>query len=145
MKIRSLAILIGLTLLLGCSSELELISIEDYISQNELEVQSTESGLMYHIDFPGNDEMPTIDDVVRVKYKGYRTDDFVFDHNLVDGAPFPLANVIPGWTEGLQLFGKGGTGTLFVPANLGYGANPPEDSDIPANADLIFDIELVNF
>lgn len=145
LKLNYLALLGSLLFLLGCGSDLELITVEEYISLNNIEVETTDSGLMYTIDFPGNDQMPTADDFVTVKYKGYRTDDLVFDHNLVDGASFRLTEVIAGWTEGIQLFGKGGTGTLYIPANLAYGNNPPEGSDIPANADIIFDIELVNF
>lgn len=127
----------------GCGNELNLISIDEYITQNDLQVQSTASGLKYIIEEPGNNEMPTIDDNVTVKYKGYRTDDYVFDSSL-QGIQFPLSGVILGWQEGIQLFGKGGKGMLFIPSGLAYGSNPPS-SEIPANADLIFDVELLNF
>jgi FKBP-type peptidyl-prolyl cis-trans isomerase len=50
--------------------------------------------------------------------------------------------VIAGWREGLQLFGKGGKGTLFIPSQLAYGNTPM--SGIPANSVLIFDIHLIN-
>ncbi len=132
-----------LLLLGGCTSNLDLISIDEYISQNNLEVETTASGLKYIIEFEGNNEMPTLDDEVTVKYRGYRTDDFTFDSNI-EGLAFPLENVIEGWQEGIQLLGKGGKAQLFIPSNLAYGNGSPS-SDIPPNTDLIFDVELVNF
>ncbi len=145
MNLKYIFSILAILFLTGCSEDIELLSLDQYISDNNLEVQTTNSGLRYIIDFPGNGEMPTIEDEVRVRYKGFTTDGEVFDHNLVDGATFLLTNVIPGWTEGIQLFGKGGTGRLFIPSFLGYGANPPEGIGVPSNADLIFEVELVNF
>ncbi len=55
---------------------------------------------------------------------------------------FPLANVIAGWTQGVPGMKVGGTRRLLIPASLAYGANPPQGSGIPANADLVFDITL---
>ncbi len=137
----ALCLILGLT---GCGgNELILISVEEYIAENNIEVQETASGLKYTIEEPGNDEMPTLEDEVTVKYKGFRTDDFVFDSSF-NGATFPLNGVIAGWQEGMQLFGKGGKGVLYIPSGLAYGANPPSE-DIPANADLIFEVELLNF
>ncbi|CAN5412198.1 hypothetical protein BH10ACT3_BH10ACT3_17700 [soil metagenome] len=62
----------------------------------------------------------------------------------MDGAiDFPLNQVIPGWTEGMTGMKVGGRRTLVIPADLAYGANPPQGSGIPANADLVFTIDLV--
>ncbi len=55
---------------------------------------------------------------------------------------FPLSGVIKGWTQGVPGMKVGGTRRLLIPAALAYGANPPQGSGIPANADLVFDIEL---
>jgi FKBP-type peptidyl-prolyl cis-trans isomerase len=55
---------------------------------------------------------------------------------------FPLANVIKGWTDGVPGMKVGGTRRLLIPADQAYGANPPQGSGIPANAPLVFDIEL---
>jgi peptidylprolyl isomerase len=55
---------------------------------------------------------------------------------------FPLANVIKGWTDGVPGMKVGGTRRLVIPADQAYGANPPGGSGIPANAPLVFDIEL---
>ncbi|NVN97354.1 FKBP-type peptidyl-prolyl cis-trans isomerase [Candidatus Nomurabacteria bacterium] len=56
---------------------------------------------------------------------------------------FPLGGVIKGWTEGIPGMKVGGTRRLVIPADMAYGANPPGGSEIPANADLVFDVELV--
>ena len=56
---------------------------------------------------------------------------------------FPLANVIKGWTDGIPGMKIGGTRRLIIPAAQAYGANPPGGSGIPANADLVFDVELI--
>jgi peptidylprolyl isomerase len=56
---------------------------------------------------------------------------------------FPLSGVIKGWTDGIPGMKVGGTRRLVIPAAQAYGANPPAGSGIPANADLVFDVELV--
>lgn len=56
---------------------------------------------------------------------------------------FPLSGVIKGWTDGIPGMKIGGTRRLVIPAEMAYGANPPSGSGIPANADLVFDVELV--
>jgi FKBP-type peptidyl-prolyl cis-trans isomerase len=57
---------------------------------------------------------------------------------------FPLNGVIKGWTDGIPGMKVGGTRRLVIPAEQAYGANPPAGSGIPANADLVFDVELVS-
>ena len=57
---------------------------------------------------------------------------------------FPLDRVIKGWTDGIPGMKVGGTRRLLIPASMAYGATPPPGSGIPANADLIFDVELVS-
>lgn len=58
--------------------------------------------------------------------------------------PFSLSGVIEGWTKGVPGMKVGGIRRLLIPAAMAYGANPPGGSGIPANADLVFDIELVS-
>ncbi len=60
-----------------------------------------------------------------------------------DPVTFPLSGVIKGWTDGIPGMKIGGTRRLVIPAEMAYGANPPQGSGIPANADLVFDVELV--
>lgn len=57
--------------------------------------------------------------------------------------PFGLDGVIKGWTDGVPGMKVGGTRRLIIPADQAYGANPPQGSNIPPNAALVFDIELV--
>lgn len=57
---------------------------------------------------------------------------------------FPLGQVIKGWTDGIPGMKIGGTRRLVIPAAQAYGSNPPPGSGIPANADLVFDVELIS-
>jgi len=68
---------------------------------------------------------------------------FQSSHDNGQPADFPLSGVIKGWTDGVPGMKVGGTRRLLIPADQAYGASPPPGSNIPANADLVFDIELV--
>ena len=106
-------------------------------------VQKTESGLLYRIDLKGDDTLkPMATDVVNVDYEGTLRDGTVFDSSYKRGEPieFSLSGVIPGWTEGLQLVGKGGQITLWIPAELAYGARGA--GSIGPNEALMFKVEL---
>lgn len=86
---------------------------------------------------------PAKGDYVLVNYIGYlAADGRVFDQNTA--AAFPVEGVIPGFSEGLQLMAKGSTWRFCVPATLGYGAQGAGET-IPANADLVFQVELVDY
>ena len=118
--------------------------IEEYISVKKLTAQSTSSGLYYVITAPGESVHPTINSSVTAYYKGYLADGTVFDQTVAGKpATFPLANVIDGWQEGLQLIGKGGKIKLLIPSALGYGG--VTKPGIPMNSVIIFDVELVSF
>lgn len=112
--------------------------------QNE-DVTETESGLQYRVLEEGDGDSPTAEDRVQVHYEGRLLSDEVFDSSYERGQPatFPLNRVIPGWTEGLQLMQEGAQYRFFIPADLAYGANPPQGSPIPPGAVLIFDVELL--
>lgn len=115
--------------------------IEAYISDNQLNAQSTASGLYYVINKPGNDEHPTVYSTVTVAYKGYLLNGDVFDENLAYTERLGL--LIQGWREGIPLIGKGGKIKLIVPSAMGYGGE--QAGNIPANSVLVFDITLYNF
>jgi FKBP-type peptidyl-prolyl cis-trans isomerase len=70
----------------------------------------------------------------------------IFQSSLDTGKPvsFPLDQVIKGWSEGVPGMKEGGVRRLLIPADQAYGANPPQGSNIPPNADLVFDITLVS-
>ena len=118
--------------------------IEDYLTAKNLstQAQSTASGLYYIIEKPGDANHPTINSSVSAYYKGYLTNDVIFDQTTTETATFPLAKVITGWQEGLPLIGAGGKIKLLIPSALGYGPYPA--GSIPANSVLIFDVELVS-
>lgn len=67
---------------------------------------------------------------------------FQSSHDRGQPIPFSLNGVIKGWTDGVPGMKVGGKRRLLIPAALAYGANPPAGSGIPANADLVFDIEI---
>lgn len=62
----------------------------------------------------------------------------------IEPITFPLSGVIRGWTDGIPGMKVGGTRRLIIPSDMAYGATPPPGSGIPANADLVFDVELVD-
>ena len=100
----------------------------------------TASGLGTLVLRPGAVGHPAASDTVKVNYIGYlATTGEVFDQGM--GIEFPVQGVIPGFTEGLMAMGKGGVSRLCIPAALGYGAKAT--GPIPANADLVFQVELV--
>ncbi len=68
---------------------------------------------------------------------------FQSSHDSGQPATFPLSGVIKGWTEGVPGMKVGGIRRLLIPAAMAYGATPPAGSGIPADADLVFDIEIV--
>lgn len=106
-------------------------------------VQKTESGLLYRIDRAGDENVkPTAEDKVKVDYEGKLLDGVIFDSSYKRGEPieFPLNAVIKGWTEGMQLVGKGGQITLWIPAELAYG--PRGGGSIGPNEALEFKVEL---
>lgn len=85
-------------------------------------------------------------DTITVNYTGaVASTGIIFQSTQDTGQPVPLSlsNVIKGWQDGIPGMKVGGTRRLLIPAADAYGANPPSGSNIPANADLVFDIQLV--
>ncbi len=116
--------------------------ILQYISDNNLNAEPTGSGLYYVINTAGNGNVPNINSIVTVAYKGTLTDGTIFDQSDANGLTFPLTNVIEGWQEGIPLFSEGGSGILLIPSALGYGNQAI--GNIPRNSVLIFEVTLVN-
>ncbi|MEO1235701.1 MAG: FKBP-type peptidyl-prolyl cis-trans isomerase [Planctomycetota bacterium] len=108
-------------------------------------VQVTESGLQYLVTEAGDGDKAGPADSVTVHYRGKLLDGTVFDSSYDRGEPatFPIAGVIPGFAEGLQLMPAGSKGTLFIPGELAYGPNPPPGSPITPMAALVFDVEVI--
>ena len=101
------------------------------------------SGLRYEIVKPGEGPAPKATETVKVHYTGKLIDGSVFDSSVQRGEPaeFPLDQVIPGWTEGIQKMNKGGKIKLYVPPQLAYGDDGRPG--IPPGSTLIFDVELL--
>lgn len=108
------------------------------------EVTTTASGLQYEVLKKADGPKPKATDEVNVHYHGTLVGGGVFDSSVDRGEPvsFPLNQVIPGWTEGVQLMNVGSKFKFFVPAKLAYGeqARPPK---IGPNSTLIFEVELL--
>jgi FKBP-type peptidyl-prolyl cis-trans isomerase len=104
----------------------------------------TESGLQYKVIKEGEGQKPSLDDNVKVHYTGKLLDGTIFDSSVDRGTPaeFGLNQVIPGWTEGLQLMSVGSVYEFYIPSELAYGSTGASQV-IPPNATLIFEVELI--
>ncbi len=107
-------------------------------------VVTTESGLQYEILTEADGAKPGPTDQVTTHYEGRLLDGTVFDSSYERDEPaiFGLNQVIPGWTEALQLMSPGAKYRLYVPSALAYG--PQGRPSIPPNSTLIFDVELIS-
>jgi len=117
-----------------------------FLEKNKVRVgvTTTESGLQYEILTAGTGLMPTVADQVRVHYHGTLINGKVFDSSVNRGEPvvFGVGQVIPGWTEALQLMPIGSKWKIYLPSNIAYGERGA-GSDIGPNAALIFEVELL--
>ncbi len=119
----------------------------DFLAKNAKEdgVKTTASGLQYKVIAEGNGATPTADSKVKVHYTGKLLDGNVFDSSVSRGEPavFGVNQVIPGWTEALQLMKVGSKYTLYIPAAIAYGERGAGNV-IPPHATLIFEVELLD-
>jgi FKBP-type peptidyl-prolyl cis-trans isomerase FklB len=118
---------------------------EDYLVVNgkKIGVQTTSTGLQYKSNVEGTGIAPDKNDKVTVHYHGTTIDGVVFDSSVDRGKPatFGLNQVIPGWTEGLQLMKEGSKFTFYIPQGLAYGSRA--QGKIEAFSTLIFEVELI--
>ena len=105
----------------------------------------TDSGLIYKELTPGTGDSPKASDTVKVNYRGTLINGTEFDSSYARKEPveFPLNNVIPCWTEGVQKMKVGGKAQLVCPSSIAYGdaGHPPT---IPGGATLVFEVELIS-
>jgi FKBP-type peptidyl-prolyl cis-trans isomerase FklB len=108
-------------------------------------VKTTASGLQYKVIKSGSGKTPTASDTVKVHYHGTLVDGSVFDSSVQRGEPatFPVNQVIPGWTEVLQLMKEGDKWQVYIPGKLAYGERSPSPK-IGPNSTLVFDVELLS-
>ena len=120
---------------------------EAFLKENATKegVKTTASGLQYKITKEGEGKQPTKDDIVVVEYEGRLIDGTVFDSSKASGSPatFPVSQVIPGWTEGIQLLKEGGEATFYIPSKLAYRDQAVPGGKIGPNSTLVFDVKLV--
>jgi FKBP-type peptidyl-prolyl cis-trans isomerase FklB len=102
------------------------------------------SGLQYKVVKMGSGPKPKATDTVKTHYKGTLISGTEFDSSYKRGEPavFPVNQVIPGWTEALQLMPVGSKWELYVPAKLAYGERGA-GQEIGPNSTLIFEVELL--
>ncbi|MEQ4539539.1 MAG: FKBP-type peptidyl-prolyl cis-trans isomerase [Billgrantia sp.] len=127
-------------------AERNLAEGQAFLSENgeREEVTTTDSGLQYEVLESGDGESPGPSSHVEVHYEGTLVDGTVFDSSLERGQPlsFRVDQVIEGWQEALQLMSVGDTWMLFIPPELGYGAQG--QGPIGPNETLIFRVELLD-
>ena len=127
-------------------AELNLAEGQAFLAENgeREEVTTTDSGLQYEVLESGDGESPGPSSHVEVHYEGTLVDGTVFDSSLERGQPlsFRVDQVIEGWQEALQLMSVGDTWMLFIPPELGYGAQG--QGPIGPNETLIFRVELLD-
>ena len=128
-------------------AEMAKKEFENYLTENGITAEPTESGLVYVCTQKGKGNSPLANDTVYVHYRGMLLDGTEFDSSFGRGEPisFPLGQhyVIPGWDEGIALMSKGEKGILYIPQNLAYGEGSPSPT-IPPFSNLVFEVELVD-
>jgi FKBP-type peptidyl-prolyl cis-trans isomerase FklB len=124
----------------------EIANGEQFLQENRTnpEVTVLPSGLQYKVITAGSGDKPTRNDRVKVHYTGTLLDGKKFDSSIDRGEPavFGVGQVIPGWTEALQLMPVGSKWMLYIPYQLAYGSKGA-GGQIPPFATLIFEVELL--
>ncbi len=119
---------------------------DEFLAANKTKdgVKTLPSGLQYKVITEGDGQQPKPTDEVTVNYRGTLVDGTEFDSSYKRGQPatFKVNEVVPGWSEALPLMKSGAKWQLFVPADLAYGEKGA-GRDIPPNATLIFEVELI--
>ena len=119
---------------------------EEFLAENGKRegVVTLPSGLQYEVIKEGNGDKPTASDRVKVHYHGTLIDGTVFDSSIDRGEPtsFGVTQVIPGWTEALQLMPVGSKWKLYIPSDIAYGSR--DTGTIKPFSTLIFDVELID-
>lgn len=135
--------LLALTLVAGCTLKDDNSGAPPDVAAPPADSLRTSTGLASKVLIVGLGSVhPGPASSVTVNYSGWTTDGKLFDASSLHGGAqtFALTQVIPGWTEGIQLMVKGEKRRFWVPAKLAYGENPPPGD--PGGM-LVFEIELL--
>lgn len=128
------------------SAKANKVESDAYLTENAKKdgVKTTESGLQYKVITAGSGDKPTPEDTVTVHYKGTLVNGEEFDSSYSRGEPatFKVTNVIPGWTEALQMMSPGAKYEIAIPANLAYG-EAGAGAKIGPDQALLFEVELI--
>jgi len=126
--------------------------LDKYLADNKITTKPLASGLIYIETKKGSGPSPKATDMVTVHYTGKFLNGEIFDSSVKRGTPadLKLTEVIPGWTEGMQLMKKGGKATMIIPSSIAWGArgsqwDPRSNQGIPPYAPVVFEIELFDF
>ncbi|MBD1401676.1 FKBP-type peptidyl-prolyl cis-trans isomerase [Pelovirga terrestris] len=131
---------------MAAEATLNTVASQQYLEKNSKKkgVVTTKTGLQYRVLSKGKGASPKADSTVDVHYRGTLVDGTEFDSSYSRGEPatFPVGNVIPGWTEALQLMKEGDKWEIAIPAELAY-ADQGAPPVIPPSSALIFEVELL--
>lgn len=125
------------------------VILQDYLKKNNLKAERDTSGIYYIITQRGTGEKPAVGKTVAVQYRGTLLNGKEFDSSAKGNGGKPIefvlgvGQVIPGWDKGIALLPKGSKAVLLIPSSLAYGQRGA-GADIPADAPLRFDVELVD-
>lgn len=120
---------------------IDTVAIDNYLASKGITAMKTPEGLRYVITKQGTGPSPTVSNTIIATYRGMLLDGTEFEKGPLE---YPLARLVQGWQIGFQKLQRGSKATLYIPSGLAYGptGSPPA---IPANANLIFEIELIDF
>lgn len=118
---------------------LDVDAIDAYLEENEIAAQEDDSGIRFVMIEEGDGARPSLDDNIRISYVGTYFDGVEFDSN--EDATFNLGLLIRAWQIMMPQMRAGGRMVIYAPSGYCYGAFPP--SGIRENANMIFDIELI--
>ena len=151
---RLFAIFAATVALAACGGQSDADRVADLANEMDAEKQAelrtpapqsvtTDSGLRFETLQPGQGRRPQMGEAVLVTYEGRLTDGTQFDASA-QPVPMVVGQLIPGFNEGLTMMNEGGRYRLTIPPAIGYGAEGAGSGTIPANATLVFTVQLVS-
>jgi len=120
----------------------DIVTIDAYLASKSIVATQDPTGLRYVITKAGDSATPCLETFVTVKYAGRLLNGTGFDA-AVNPISFQLKGLILGWQIGFLKFGRGTKATLYIPSGLAYGT--VSQTKIPANSNLIFDVEVITY